>query len=94
MSLPTILSGITWTNVVSLISALAAMVAAIAAVRGVFKSSALHVLINSRMTELLGLRGAASFSAGRRAGIEAQQDRTDAQDVRADARAATLKKIK
>jgi hypothetical protein len=46
------------------------------------------------MTELLGLRGAASFSAGRRAGIEAQQDRTDAQDVRADAQAATLKKIK
>ena len=53
------------------------VIAQVISILAFFKIKELHILVNSRLTELLAETKNASFSKGREAGVTAQQNRND-----------------
>jgi hypothetical protein len=53
-----------WDKVQSLLSSLGALIAAIVSVYNSFKIKSVHLLVNSRLTQLLNLTRTSSFSEG------------------------------
>ena len=61
------------TILAAIIVAVPASAAAVVGIVNIFKTNALHLLVNSRLTQLLAASGDAREAKGRREGMEVQR---------------------